>query len=226
MRWIKSSVHFDQQALEDTLADYVYEVEHVAQRIERLEEAIRKAVDKAPAKMKAVIDALQSLRGVKQLSAVTIAVEVGEMARFPSAKQLMGYSGMVPGEYSSGSRRRQYAITKTGNAHLRRVLVEAAWAYQYRPWLGGDLLKRQDLAPPPVKEISWKAQIRLHHRYRALLTLGKNKPQIVTALGREMLGFIWEIGVKVETEFDERTKSETRKRTARAAKIAAGITAP
>jgi len=226
MKWIKTKVHFDQQALEDTLADYIYEVEHVAQRLERLETAIRHAVDHAPPRMKAVIDALQSMRGIKQLGAVTIAVEVGEMSRFPSAKQLMGYSGMVPGEYSSGRHRMQFGITKTGNAHLRRILVEAAWSYQYRPWLGGDLLKRQSLAPPDVKDIAWKAQNRLHHRYRALLTLGKNKPKIVTAIGREMLGFIWEIGTTVEARYDERAKTEVKKRTTRAAKIAAGITAP
>ena len=150
--------------------------------------------------MRAVIQALQALRGVAEIGAVTIVAEVGELSRFPSARQLMGYSGLVPSEYSSGARRIQSRITKTGNAHLRRVMVEAAWAYQFRPWLGGYLLKRQTYLSPEVKEIAWKAQHRLHGRYRELLRQGKNKPQIVTAIGRELLGFIWAIGVMTENQ--------------------------
>jgi len=94
------------------------------------------------------------------------------------------------------------------------VLVEAAWSYQFRPWLGGWLLKRQANASPEVKEIAWKAQHRLHARYRTLLIAGKNKPQIVTAIGRELLGFIWEIGVKVEADYDSKHKNQINKLTA------------
>ena len=150
--------------------------------------------------MRAVIEALQALRGVAEIGAVTIVAQLGAISRFQTAPQLMSYSGLVPSEYSSGKRRVQSTITKTGNAHLRRVMVEAAWAYQFRPWMGGYLLKRQVNVDPEVKEIAWKAQHRLHSRYRKLLAQGKNKPQIVTAIGRELLGFIWAIGVKTEAK--------------------------
>lgn len=199
LEWIKMKVHFDLPALEATICDYVHEVEHAGSRLERLEKAIGQAARSAPAKMRAVIEALQALRGIAEVGAVTIVAEVGELSRFKSARQLMGYSGLVPSEHSSGGRRVQSSITKTGNAHLRRVMVEAAWAYQFRPWMGGYLLKRQVNVDPEVKEIAWKAQHRLHNRYRELLMKGKNKPQIVTAIGRELLGFIWAIGVKTET---------------------------
>jgi transposase len=203
MEWIKTKIHFDQPAQEVVLTDYVHEVEHLVARIERLDQAVLEAARSAPPRMQAVIEGLQALRGIAQVTAVTIVAELGEISRFAKARQLMGFSGLVPRENSSGKRERRGAITKTGNAHLRRVVVEAAWAYQFRPWLGGDLLKRQRGLSEEVKEIAWKAQHRLHVRYRKLLAQGKNKPQIVTAVGRELLGFIWAIGVKVERERQE-----------------------
>lgn len=112
----------------------------------------------------------------------------------------MGYSGAVPREDSSGERTRRGGITKTGNAHLRRVVVEAAWAYRYRPALGPTLRKRQAALDQDVKEIAWKAQYRLHARYRGLTARGKCKQHVVTAVGRELLGFIWAIGVAVEAK--------------------------
>jgi transposase len=198
LNWIHSQVRFDQPAQQIALADYVHEVEHVAARIERLEQAIQQVAASLPPAMSAVVEALQALRGIAQISAVTLVAEVGPISRFRNARQLMAYSGLVPGEHSSGSRKMQTSITKTGNAHLRRVIVEAAWAYQFRPWLGGALLRRQQQLPEPVKEIAWKAQHRLHKRYRKSLEKGKNKPQIVTAVGRELLGFVWAIAVRTE----------------------------
>jgi hypothetical protein len=114
----------------------------------------------------------------------------------------MGYSGLVAREHSSGNRVQRGAITKTGNAHLRRVVVEAAWAYQHRPNVTGFLLRRQkSLAlSEEVKQIAWKAQQRLHKRYKTMQARGKNKNQIVTAIGRELLGFLWAIAVKVEQQ--------------------------
>jgi transposase len=209
MKWIKSAVHFELPAQEATLIDYVHEVEHVALRIGRLDQASRDAIAAAPERMREVIQALQALRGVAEIGAATVATEIGEFSRFKGAKQLMGYSGFVSREYSSGRHRYQGSITKSGNAHLRRVLVEAAWAYQYKPWLGGYLLKRQINVTPEVKEIAWKAQHRLHARFRALLSAGKNKPKIVTAIGRELLGFIWEIGVRTEAEYESKSKNKT-----------------
>lgn len=197
--WVKT-VHFDQAAQEATLLDYIHEVDHVAARLGRLEAAIDAAVETAPTRMRAVIEALQALRGVALVTAVTIAAEVGELSRFAKPRQLMGYSGAVASEDSSGQRTRRGGITKAGNAHLRRVIVEAAWAYRYRPAVGAALRKRQANVSVEVKEIAWKAQHRLHGRYRALTARGKCKQQVVTAIGRELLGFIWAIGVHVESQ--------------------------
>jgi transposase len=204
LEWIKTKVHFDQPAQEITVTDYVHEVEHLAARLERLDHAIGEAARSAPPSMRAVIEALQALRGIAEVAATTLVAELGQMSRFSTPRQLMSYSGLVPSEYSSGSKIAHGHITKMGNPHLRRVLVEAAWAYQFRPWMGGYLLKRQVGLSEEVKEIGWKAQHRLHARYLHLLARGKNKPQIVTALGRELLGFIWDIGVRVETQFQQK----------------------
>src|SRR5512139_1377013 len=169
MEWIKSHVRFSQPALEATLADYLEEVDHVAARIVRLEKAIDEAVRKAAPEIRVVIEALQALRGVAQMTAATIVSELGSLSRFESPRQLMGYSGLVSREHSSGKRVQRGGITKTGNSHLRRVLVEAAWAYQHRPNVTGFLLRRQkNLAlSKESREIAWKAQQRLHKRYKA-----------------------------------------------------------
>src|SRR5262245_34047888 len=200
--WIKIHVRFEEAALEATLADYVEEVDHVAARIVKLEKAIDEAIRQAPPQIRAVIEALQALRGVAQTTAASIVSEVGSLSRFPTAPQLMGYSGLVASEHTAGNRVQRGGITKTGNGHLRRVLVEAAWAYQHRPNVIGYLARRQkDLAiSEEAKQIAWKAQHRLHKRYKAMAARGKNKNQIVAALGRELLGFIWAIGEKTEQQ--------------------------
>jgi len=198
MDWIKRQVHFDQPALEATLLDYVQEVDHAAARIQRLEKCIDEAIAAAPAEIREVVEALQALRGVAKVAAVTIVAEIGTLSRFENPRQLMGYSGLVASEFSSGKTIQRGRITKTGNSHLRRVIVESAWSYQFRPWVGGCLLKRQQGLPDDIKEIGWKAQHRLHSRYKKLAAAGKNKPQIVTAIGRELLGFIWAVGVRTE----------------------------
>ena len=199
LTWVKT-VHFAHAAQEATLLDYLHEVEHVADRIERLERAIDEAVKTAPERMRVVIDALQALRGIALVTAVTIVAEVGELSRFAKPRQLMGYSGAVASEDSTGTRIRRGGITKTGNAHLRRVVIEAAWAYRYRPAVGATLRKRQAAASEEVKAIAWKAQHRLHARYRHLTARGKCKQETVTAVGRELLGFIWAIGMHVESK--------------------------
>jgi transposase len=196
--WIKEQVHFDQPAQEATLLDYVHEVDHMAERIARLEKSIDVAIEKAPPEMRAVIGALQALRGVAKVTAVSIVAEVGRLSRFEKPRKLMGYSGLVSSEFSSGNRIQRGGITKTGNAHLRRVIMEAAWAYQRRPWVGGALLKRQQGLDQEIKDLAWKAQWRLYHRYSKLSARGKNKNQVVTAVGRELLGFIWAIGARIE----------------------------
>jgi transposase len=200
MEWLEHQVHFDQPALEATFLDYVHQVSHQAERIMELEKAIDEAIAAAPAQIRAVIEALQALRGVAKITAVSIVAEVGSFSRFQNPRPLMGYSGMVASEFSSGSRIQRGGITKTGNAHLRRVVGEAAWAYQRRPWVGGFLRKRQAGLDEEVKEIAWKAQQRLHSRYTKLSGRGKNKNQVVTAVGRELLGFIWAIATRTEAK--------------------------
>jgi transposase len=197
LTWVKRQ-SFEQAAQQATMVDYLHEVEHAAERILRLERSIDTAIETLPEKLRAVIEALQSLRGIAKVSAVSIMAEVGELSRFESARQLMGYSGAVSREHSSGERIRRGSISKTGNAHLRRIVIEAAWAYRHRPGLGAALLARQRDQSEDIKAIAWKAQHRLNTRYTKLLAKGKAKQQVVTAVGRELLGFIWAIGVAAE----------------------------
>ena len=199
LTWL-NTVHFEHAAQEATLLDYLHEVEHVTNRIKRLERAVDEAVQQAPPQMRAVIEALQALRGIAQVSAVTIVAEVGELSRFAKPRQLMGYTGAVASEDSSGERTHRGAITKAGNAHLRHIVVEAAWAYRHPPALTARLRKRQALLDDPVKAIAWKAQHRLHARYRTLTAKGKCSQQAVTAVARELFGFVWAIGVAVEAK--------------------------
>lgn len=196
--WIRREVKFEQFAQRATLEDYLEEVDHLGQRIVRLEKAIDEAIEGAPAMMKAVVGALQALRGVAKMTAVTIVAEVGQLSRFPTARQLMGYSGAVASEHSSGERTSRGGITKTGNAHLRRVLVEAAWCQRYKPTLTRRLRERQEGLSSEIQEIAAKARHRLSARYRRLLARGKSKQQVVTAIARELLGFVWAVGVAVE----------------------------
>ena len=198
MTWVKK-IHYTQAARESTRLDYLYEVEHMAERVIRLEHAITEAVKQASPEIQQVVRGLQAMRGIAQISAVTIAAELGNISRFESARQLMAYSGAVPSENSSGKRTRRGSITKTGNAHLRRIAVEAAWSYRLRPCVGPALRKRQEGVSEQIKEIAWKAQHRLHKRYMRLLAAGKDQRKTVIAVGRELLGFIWAIGVKAET---------------------------
>ena len=204
MDWLKRQVQFDQPALEATFLDYVHEVKQQAERIVELEKAIDRAIAAAPPQIRAVVEALQALRGVAKITAVSIVAEGGSFSRFENPRLLMGYSGMVASEYSSGSKIQRGGITKTGNAHLRRVIGEAAWAYQRRPWVGGFLRKRQQGLDQDVKDIAWKAQQRLHSRYTKLSARGKNKLQVVTAVGRELLGFVWAIAVRTEAQFQQK----------------------
>lgn len=206
--WVKT-LRFEQTAQEAAFLDYLHEVEHAADRVARLERAIDQAVEAAPAGMRALIAGLQALRGIKQVSAATIVAEVGPLSRFARPKLLMGYSGMVSSESSTGASIRRGAITKTGNAHLRRIVGEAAWAYQHRPAMSPELRKRQATLSAEVKEIAWKAQHRLSSRYRRLAAKGKLRQKITVAIGRELLGFIWAIGVQVEKE-QQRLKGSGR----------------
>ena len=203
MAWARQ-LRFSQAAQESTRLDYLHEVEHMGERVVRLEQAIAEAVKLASPELQEAVKDLQALRGIAQISAVTIAAELGNISRFAGARQLMGYSGAVPSENSSGQRKQQGSITKAGNAHLRRIVVEAAWSYRLRPGVGPALRKRQEGVPEEIKEIAWKAQHRLHKRYQRLAAAGKDQRKIVAAVGRELLGFIWAIGTKAEAAARQR----------------------
>lgn len=199
--WIKLEVHFEEQAQQWTLEDYVNEVEHCSLRIKRLDAAIDEAISSAPESIRAVVEALQALRGVAKVTAVTIVAEVGQLSRFPTARQLMGYSGAVSSEYPSGTKTGRGGITKSGNAHFRRVVVEAAWSQRFSPVLSRTLKLRKKHLPAEVQEIAAAAGQRLHKRYMHLASKGKDKNQVVTAVARELLGFVWIVGVTVERRY-------------------------
>lgn len=148
-------------------------------------------------------EAIQALRGVQFIAAVTLIAELGELTRFANPRQLMSYLGLTPREYSSGSRRRPGGITKTGNAHARRVLVEGAWAYRSPAKGSRHLQLRLEKVPKALQDISWKAQVRLCKRYRQLLARGKNVKQIVVAIAREMAAFVWAIVQEVQVGVEQ-----------------------
>ncbi len=198
-QWVDTQ-KFEHAAHRATFIDYLHEVDHATERIARLEKAIDAAVEQAPGKMKAVIDALQALRGVSKITAVTLSAEIGSFERFHRAGQLMSFAGLIPSEHSSGTRQRRGAITKTGNAHLRRIVGESAWSYRFRPGLSLTIKRRQKNASDKVKEIAWRAQHRLHDRYVHLMYAGKAHGVTITAVSRELLGFIWAVGRQAEQE--------------------------
>jgi transposase len=198
MRWL-AQVRYAQPAQEVTRLDCMNEFEHMSVRVKRLEEAIFEVVKQAPQAMQELIRGLQALRGVAHISAVTIAAELGNISsRFQTARKLMGYSGAFPSEDSSGNRIRKGGITKAGNAHLRRIVMESAWCYRHLPRVGEKLRKRHQGVPAEIIEISWKAQNRLYKPYRKLTMAGKDQRKVITAVGRELLGFIWAIAIKAE----------------------------
>lgn len=192
-QWVQGlKLEFDGQQI--TLGEHIAEVLHQGQRLARFDAAIDRAIESAPADKKAVVNALQALRGVAKLTAVTIVTEVGTFQRFRKPTELMGYTGLVPSEYSSGSRRATGGITRTGNAHLRHVLGEAAWHARHRPWLNLRLKKILPTLPAGAAEIAWKAQERLHRKFTRLTYQRKPSGKVATAVARELVGFVWAIG--------------------------------
>ncbi len=176
-------------------AEYRHAVHEAEQRVERLEAALAEYSKSGP--LAPVIAALQCLRGVGVITSIAVAVEMGDLTRFPSAKQAMDYVGVVPSEYSSGGRQHRGSITHAGNAHVRYVLVEAAQHYRHQPNVGRVLAARQQDQPEPVKQIAWKAQRRLHDKFRRMVGRGKPQQIAVVAVARELVGFIWAIAREV-----------------------------
>ncbi len=188
--WIAGQ-QFTHAAQQHVLADGLATVEAASLRVRQLTERLRALVeswDRAP-----LVKAMQALRGVEFVTAVTLVAEVGDFRRFATAGQFMAYVGLIPSEQSTGTQRRQGPITKTGNAHVRHVLVESAWHYRRKPRMSKALRKRSVGVAPGVGAIAWKAQSRLHNRMNRLTGRGKNPAEAATAVARELAGFVWAI---------------------------------
>ena len=151
---------------------------------------------------------LQALKGVGQLTAITLVAELGDFSRFSSPKQLMAFLGLVPGEYSSGNSIRPRGITKVGNSELRRLLYEAAWSYRTPAKVGAWLIYyRPDSVTQYSKDIAWKAQQRLCSRYRSLTAKGKKSQVAITAVARELTGFMWDIALAAQSSFSQQKQN-------------------
>jgi transposase len=183
--------------LEQRLAfeEMLLAVRQAQERRERLEQAIRAAVPDWS--LAEVVTALMAMRGIDLVSATAFLAEIGDLSRFQTPRELMGYLGLVPSEDSTGDTIKRGPITKAGNRHARRTLVECAWSYQHPPRVGKHKQAKMEAAPPAVRAIAWKAQCRLCARYRALIRKGKLKTVAITAVARELAAFIWAISREV-----------------------------
>jgi transposase len=189
--WIRVQ-KFTYPAQQRVLEDYLKAVEDLAERVLWLTAVLGELVKETV--LAPLVQALQAFRGVSMVSAVTIAAEVGDLRRFATPKQFMSYVGLVPSEDSTGKRRRQGAITRCGNGHVRRTLVEAAWHYRHMPGMSKELRRRNQGVAEGVRRIAWEAQKRLNKRLYHLMQAGKSAQKAVVAMARELAGFIWAVG--------------------------------
>ncbi len=195
-RWI-AIIKMPHPAQQIVLQESLDALSECTERVNRLTEQIQRLLPQW--RMFPVAQALQTLRGVSLIVSTTTIAELGDLTRFASPVELMSYLGLVPSEHSSGEQTKRGSITKTGNGHVRRVLVEAAWAYRLPARVSTALHLRQEGMPQNVCAISWKAQLRLCSRYKRLLERGKASQLVITAIARELCGFMWAIANEVET---------------------------
>lgn len=191
-------VSFAHPAQNIAYAEYRTAVSDANDRVERLVQALREQVEDwrfAP-----VVRALMTLKGIDFVAAVTLVTELGDLARFAHPKELMSYLGLVPSEYSTGESRVQGKITKTGNAHVRRVLIESAWSYRYSPRMSRERVVRCEGQPKPIRDLAWKAQLRLCSRYRKLSARGVHQNKVCVAIARELAAFVWDVARHVPVE--------------------------
>jgi transposase len=190
LRWL-SEVVCATRAQQIVFQEYVRAITEQHERLQRLEAELHEEVKHW--RMYPVVEAIQALRGVELTGAVILIAELGDLTRFDTPRKLMSYVGLTPSEYSSGNRRRQGGITKAGNTHARRALVEGAWAYRYPAKVSRHLQLGLEKLPAEIQAIGWKAQVRLCKRYRQLIARGKHANQVVVAIAREMAAFAWAI---------------------------------
>jgi transposase len=188
--WI-DSMRFANPQAQAVLEEYRQAVVEQLEQVKRFDQLLESASQRPENAPK--VSRYKVLRGVSTTTAMTMLAEAGDLRRYRKAPQFMGATGLVPSEYSSGGRRRQGAITKTGNAHLRRILVEAAWHYRHRPTPGPRIRARREGQPAPMLAIARRADLRLHRQFRGLLARGKTTGQAVVAVARELAGFFWAI---------------------------------
>jgi transposase len=189
-RWIADQ-QFDHQAHRIALAEYQLAVQSAEQRVRRLTIALTEATQGW--RFEPVVAALRALRGIDTVSAIGLVSEIGDINRFTSARQLMRYLGLVPSEHSSGNSIHRGSITKTGNAHARRLLTEAAWNYRFPARLSRTLRDRSDWVPEAVRSHAWKAQVRLSWRFARSSSRGVQVNKVCVAVARELAGFVWAI---------------------------------
>jgi transposase len=166
------------------------------ERVARLTTALVDAI--AGWRFEPVVSALQVLRGIDALSAIGLVAEIGDLSRFAHPRQLMAYLGLVPSEHSSGERVVRGSITKSGNAHARRLLTEAAWNYRFRPRIGYAAQRRAEHLPQALRDLGWKAQLRLTARFARLRARGVHHNKVCVAVARELAGFVWAIGTAAQ----------------------------
>jgi len=194
LRWLAELV-LPTPAQQVVFQEYVNTVTECTHRHERLVRMLKEHVNNwhyLP-----LVHALQAMRGIRFINAVTLVSELGDLSRFDTPRQVMCFLGLVPSQYSSGDRVRLGGITKVGNGHARRNLVEAAWAYRFKAKVSRELQQRQEHLPLKIRDIAWRAQVRLCARYRALMARGKNKNVVVVAIARELAAYIWDIAQQV-----------------------------
>ena len=193
-KWMKG-MKFENSVLQAVFEEYQLSLDQAEERVERLTRSVEELAKK-PEYQKPVA-ALMTLRGIKTITAMTIVSEIGDMRRFGKAKDFMSALGLVPSEYSSGKNICRGSITKTGNAHVRRVLVESAWHYQHRPTVGKTIKSRRSGQPLEVVQVAQKADIRLNRKFRKIVDRGKRTTIAAVATARELAGFVWAIGQRV-----------------------------
>jgi len=193
--WL-ANIAMPHPAQQVALQEYIDAVHERLHRVDRLTDQIRQMV--AGWRLGPIVSALQAARGVSLIVAVTVLAELGDLTRFKKPSQLMAHLGLIPSEHSSGPNIKRGGITKTGNCHARKALVEAAWSYRMQARVSRLLLKRQQGVPHQVCRIAWKAQIRLCARFRRLVAKGKPKQKVVTAIARELSAFLWAMAKQVQ----------------------------
>jgi transposase len=195
MNWMKG-IHFETALLNTVFEEYLIALDQAEERVVRLTRAIEE-ISKLPEHQR-MVSALMILRGVQVISAMTILYETGDFRRFARAKDFMSALGLVPSEYSSGSKVSRGSITKTGNSHVRRVLVESAWHYRHKPTVGPGIKARRTGQPQELLRIAQKADFRLNRKYRRLIDRGKRSTVAAVATARELAGFVWAIGQQIQ----------------------------